>query len=188
MFESRESCQAKTLEARVVDWRAIEALSGALENEYKARATYRKVIKRFGSMRPFVNIVEAEDRHVAALLSHFNRLGEVSPPDMWQARVSVPDTLPLGCAEAVRREIENEAMYSRRRGQLTDAQAHLVIRRLEQALRSQYLPAFWRCLEREAGWHGRGMALAGDGCGAPPLPPEQQPADYWFGRFSSGNR
>jgi len=32
---------------------AAAALTEALENEYKARATYRKVIETFGRVRPF---------------------------------------------------------------------------------------------------------------------------------------
>ncbi|GKS60133.1 hypothetical protein YTPLAS18_36600 [Nitrospira sp.] len=39
----------------------------ALHDEYKARALYRLVIKAFGPVRPFVNIVEAEGRHAQAL-------------------------------------------------------------------------------------------------------------------------
>lgn len=46
----------------------IAALEEALLDEYKARATYNKVIEVFGLIRPFSNIVEAEGRHVQALL------------------------------------------------------------------------------------------------------------------------
>ena len=35
------------------------ALNEALQDEYKARATYRAIIQRYGPVRPFVNIVEA---------------------------------------------------------------------------------------------------------------------------------
>ena len=66
----------------MTDRRTIEALSEALDDEYKARATYRKVIECFGPVRPFVNIVEAEDRHVAALLAQFRRLG-ATPPERY---------------------------------------------------------------------------------------------------------
>jgi hypothetical protein len=38
----------------------IEALREVLEDEYRARATYRAVIERFGPVQPFVNILEAE--------------------------------------------------------------------------------------------------------------------------------
>ena len=40
----------------------------AIDDEYKARATYRLVIREFGEIRPFINIVEAESRHIEALL------------------------------------------------------------------------------------------------------------------------
>lgn len=135
----------------MTDQRTLEALSEALEDEYKARATYRKVIDRFGPVRPFVNIVEAEDRHVAALSSQFRRFGAVPPPDAWEARVEAPDTLAQACADAVRAEIENDAMYSRLLDRLVDAQIRSVMRRLQEASRSRHLPAFRRCLEREQG-------------------------------------
>jgi len=63
----------------MADRTTIDALTEALEDEYRARATYRKVIECFGPMRPFVNIVEAENRHVAALLRQFRRLGAQPP-------------------------------------------------------------------------------------------------------------
>lgn len=40
----------------------IKAQSEAIEDEYRARATYRKIIERFGPVRPFINIVEGENR------------------------------------------------------------------------------------------------------------------------------
>jgi hypothetical protein len=52
----------------------LQALSEALDDEYRARATYRKVIERFGPVRPFVNIVDTENRHVGALVRQFQRL------------------------------------------------------------------------------------------------------------------
>ncbi len=46
-----------------------KALVEALQDEYKARATYRLVISKFGEIRPFINIIESEERHIQALLS-----------------------------------------------------------------------------------------------------------------------
>ncbi|WP_232420130.1 hypothetical protein [Nitrosococcus watsonii] len=45
----------------------------AINDEYKARATYRHVIRKFGEIRPFINIVEAESRHIEALLPLFQK-------------------------------------------------------------------------------------------------------------------
>ncbi len=81
---------------------SIDALSEAIEDEYRARATYRKVIERFGPVRPFVNIVEAENRHVAALLRQFARLRAEPPSDTWPDRVSAPASLAEACAVGVK--------------------------------------------------------------------------------------
>ncbi len=132
----------------MTDRRTIEALSEALDDEYKARASYRKVIERFGPVRPFVNIVEAEERHVAALLAQFHRLGATPPEDAWATRAEAPDSVEQACAEAVKAEIENDAKYSRLLGQVTDAQVRSVMLRLQEASRNRHLPAFRRCLDR----------------------------------------
>ena len=45
----------------------IHALHEALEDEYRAWATYDQVIADFGDVRPFNNIRNAEARHIEAL-------------------------------------------------------------------------------------------------------------------------
>ncbi len=144
----------------MVDRQTIEALSEALNDEYKARAVYRKVIERFGPVHPFVNIVEAEDRHVDALLAQFHRFGEAPPSDTWPARVTAPESVEQACAEAVQAEIENDAMYARLLAQVMDAQAHAVMLRLQEASRNRHLPAFRRCLERGRRGGGRGRGAS----------------------------
>ena len=52
-----------------------DALAAALDDEYKSRETYAQVIRDFGELRPFINIVEAEARHIEALLALFKRYG-----------------------------------------------------------------------------------------------------------------
>lgn len=135
----------------MVDRQTIEALSEALEDEYKARALYCKVIERFGPVRPFVNIVEAEGRHIGALLAQFSRLGATPLADTWEKRVEVPDSWAQACADAVQAEIENDAMYTRVLGQVTDTQVRAVMLRLQEASRSNHLPAFQRSSERGRG-------------------------------------
>jgi hypothetical protein len=44
-----------------------QALEDALDDEYKSHATYDQVIRDFGSVRPFINIVEAEAKHIVSL-------------------------------------------------------------------------------------------------------------------------
>jgi rubrerythrin len=131
--------------------KTIAALEEALEDEYKARATYRKVIEAFGPVRPFVNIVEAEDRHAKALLRLFERFGVAPPADTWPDRVGTPGSLREACKAAIEAEIENAAMYERLLAAIDDKEAHGVMRRLQYASQHRHLPAFRRCLERESG-------------------------------------
>jgi rubrerythrin len=139
----------------VTDTQTIEALAEALDDEFKARATYRKVIERFGPTAPFANIVEAEERHVAALLAQFRRLGATPPGDRWDGRVDAPLSIANACADAVRAEIDNDALYARLLDRVTDPQARLVMERLQEASRGRHLPAFMRCLERVSRGRGR---------------------------------
>lgn len=136
--------------------KTIDALSEALTDEYKARATYRKVIERFGPVQPFVNVVEAEGRHIAALLAQFTRLHANPPPDTWQDRVKDPASVTEACADAVTAEIDNDAMYARLLDQVDDEQVRSVMQQLREASRSKHLQAFQRCLKRGSGGHGRG--------------------------------
>jgi rubrerythrin len=133
----------------MADRRTIEALSEALEDEYKARATYRAVIARFGPVQPFVNIAEAEDRHVEALLRQFERLGAPPPQDSWAGRVHAPASVAEACAAAIKAEIENEALYRRLLGHVTDPAVRAVMQQLRDASRDRHLPAFRRCAGRE---------------------------------------
>ena len=58
----------------------IDALYEALDDEFKAWATYDQVIDDFGPVRPFINIRDAEARHIDALLDIYEEY-ELEPPD-----------------------------------------------------------------------------------------------------------
>ena len=49
----------------------INALLEALDDEYRAWSTYDQVLRDFGDVRPFINIREAEARHIETLLEHY---------------------------------------------------------------------------------------------------------------------
>ena len=59
-------------------------------DEIKARDTYRKIIDTYGPVRPFANIVEAEQRHSEMLLPLFERYGIAAPEARDPARIPVP--------------------------------------------------------------------------------------------------
>ncbi|MFO8024398.1 ferritin-like domain-containing protein [Thiohalophilus sp.] len=125
-------------------------LTEAIEDEYKARATYRRVLEEFGDVRPFSNIVEAEQRHIDALLVLFEEYGLHIPGDSWADRVETPTTLLAACQAGVAAEIDNAAMYDRLLAASSDYPAvQRVLCNLQRASRENHLPAFQRCVERE---------------------------------------
>jgi rubrerythrin len=127
----------------------LATLKEALDDEYRARSTYAKVIEKFGPVRPFINIVEAEARHIEALLRQFERLGEPAPADTWAEKVDAPSSIAEACAAGVKAEVENGAMYDRLLGKISDPAVRQVMLRLQEASQQNHLPAFKRCLARQ---------------------------------------
>jgi hypothetical protein len=58
-----------------------DALRQAIDEEYLALTTYQAVIKEFGDVSPFSNIVLSEEQHVAALSQLFVKYGMEIPKD-----------------------------------------------------------------------------------------------------------
>ena len=130
----------------------------ALDDERKAEATYGAVIEKFGEVRPFINIIEAERRHSAAIERQMTRLGFAIPANQWQSRGMAPDTLAEACRIAIEAEVENIALYDRLLPAIADDSVRHVLQNLQDASRDNHLPAFRRCLERENGGSGSGGA------------------------------
>lgn len=137
------------------DPETLKVLAEALDDEYRARATYRKVIEVFGPIRPFVNIVESEERHIGALKDHYARLGVVPPVDTWAGKIGAPASVAEACRQGVEAEIENGAMYDRLIATVRDPAVRRTMQRLREASQQRHLPAFRRC----AGRHGEGERL-----------------------------
>ena len=141
-----------------------EALTAALDDEYHARATYRAVLDAYGDVRPFVNIVESEERHIQALRRLCERYDVKIPPDPWPSRISGPESLEAACAAAIGAERENAALYEelfKAAGGRADVEE--TFRRLSTASQENHLPAFERALERERGEDRRAPQGRGQG-------------------------
>ncbi len=140
-----------------------EILRDALEDERKAEATYAAVIEKFGEVRPFINIIDAERRHSAAIERQMTRLGFAIPANHWEGKGEAPATLVEACSMAVEAEIENIALYDRLLPAIADDVVRQVLQNLQDASRDNHLPAFRRCLEREDSGGGRGVGKTGQG-------------------------
>lgn len=128
----------------------VQALSDALDDEYKSYATYAQVIADFGPERPFINIVDAEERHFSALLALFATYGITPPSDRWRGNAPRFASLHDACVAAVQGEIDNVAIYDRVLTSTTRPDILRVYRALREASLDRHLPAFRRCAARGA--------------------------------------
>lgn len=126
----------------------IEALEDALDDEYKALATYDQVIEDFGAIRPFINIRDSEARHISALLELFGFYDVEPPENTWIGNVPRYEDVQSACAAAVEAEIENVELYDRIMASTARPGVVAVFRNLRDASQQRHLPAFQRCAER----------------------------------------
>jgi hypothetical protein len=128
--------------------REAAALREALDDEYRALATYDQVIDDFGPVHPFVNIREAEARHIAALSRLFEKYGLDLPRNAWPGKVPRFASVAEACRVGVAEEIENARLYDRLLADVQRADVKAVFRRLQEASQLRHLAAFERCLAR----------------------------------------
>jgi hypothetical protein len=119
-----------------------EVLNEALADEYKARDTYRAIIDRFGPVRPFINIVDAEQTHIDALLALFARYDIPVPPEPDPARILLPDTLLDACRQGIEAELQNVAMCDRLLAAIEKADVRMVLERLQRPRAITTCPPF----------------------------------------------
>jgi hypothetical protein len=123
----------------------IEALNLALDDEYKALATYQGVLDTFGEVAPFAEITLSEQRHIDALVTQFDKYGIPVPENPWFGAVPVFTTLSEACQAGVEAEIANVALYEQL-FTMTDHQDLLqVFTNLSQASQESHLPEFQAC-------------------------------------------
>jgi hypothetical protein len=122
----------------------LSALSGP-DGEYAARATYAAILAVPGweAAQPFVDILAAEENHVAALLRQCQKYGVPVPADAYWGNVTPPATLLEAAEIGVEAETLNVAMYN---DLLTAVQGYpslvQVFTNLRDASLYNHLPAF----------------------------------------------
>ena len=110
--------------------------------EYAAYATYKAVIDKYGLVQPFVRILNAETRHIAALQTQMQKYGMTVPANPW-TNVEVPASLTDAALLGIEIEEDNAAMYEEL---LTDVASYpnlvQVFSNLQSASTDNHLPAF----------------------------------------------
>jgi len=120
------------------------ALYFAIQDEYKAESTYGEVIKKFGDIRPFSNIINAEVRHSEAIAALFKKR-DIPVPTPMPNNDQTFDTIAAACAFGVKSEEENIALYERLLSTVKDPDIVAVFKNNMQASQLNHLPAFGRC-------------------------------------------
>ncbi len=124
-----------------------EMLTYAIQDEYLARAEYKFIIKEFGEMRPFSNIIQAEQTHIEYLLPLFAKYGFIVPEDTSEGDITVPQDIKTALELGVQAEIDNIAMYERFLTHAIPDDVKTVFERLKKASQN-HLAAFKNKLSR----------------------------------------
>jgi hypothetical protein len=133
----------------------ICVLNEALDDEYRAWATYDQVIRDFGAARPFINIRDAEARHIEALHTLFARYGQAVPENAWPGKIARYGSVQEACEAGVAAEIANGALYERLLDATERPDLLRVFLNLQEASQLQHLPAFQRCAQDAASRENR---------------------------------
>ena len=139
--KAAQSAENLTLEAM---------LTYALQDEYLAKDLYAGTLEKFGPRRPFSNIIQAEENHIAMLKPLFTKYNAPLPAEQYHS--TGPDTIKEALQISKKAEEENIAMYDLFLKQNLPADVHEVFTALRNASQN-HLSAFERNLEGSNSQH-----------------------------------
>lgn len=120
---------------------AWAALMGP-DGEYAAAASYQAVLEEFGQVEPYATILDAELRHIDALVRQLEKAG-VSVPDNPYSGLIPPPAGLLAAAQAwAEGEVKNVEMYDALIGQSASDSLTRVLSNLRRASLESHLPLF----------------------------------------------
>jgi len=122
-------------------------LDAALDDEYHARAFYSAVLEQFGEVRPFSNIINAEQRHIDALIRLYEKYGLEAPADAYMDAEFEYADLAEAAQAGVDAEVANGALYDELFKDVTDPDVIRIFENLQWASEERHLPALERYLE-----------------------------------------
>ncbi|NJN29503.1 MAG: DUF2202 domain-containing protein [Synechococcales cyanobacterium RM1_1_8] len=119
----------------------------------QAKAFYQAVIDKFGPVRPFVNIVQAEDRHAQRWVVLFQQYNLPIPEDSFAGKAAAPDSLNAACELAINAEVDNIKMYDRFLEFIQEPDLRDTILQLRSVSENKHKAAFERCVNRGSRQH-----------------------------------
>jgi hypothetical protein len=124
-----------------------QMLTYAIEDEYLANARYTIDIEKFGNMRLFSRIADAEKRHIALIKPLMAKYGVPVPEDRGAQFIPVPESMTAALKAGVDGERNNMRMYDIFLKQQLPSDIRLVFTLLRSAA-ERHLQAFERNLGR----------------------------------------
>lgn len=124
-----------------------QMLTYAIQDEYLARAEYSFIINEYGPVRPFSNIIRAEEQHIKMLVPLFTTYGFSVPEDNAEQHIVVPKDLKEALETCVQGEIDNIDMYEAFLNTSLPEDVRDVFERLQNAS-GNHLRAFRNALSR----------------------------------------
>lgn len=123
-----------------------EALQYAFDDEVKAYVTYSAVVEKFGTVFPFVNIIQAEQTHQNALMA-VAKACEITLVRNEPDTLKLPKTLQECCELGVASEIQNIQLYDSLLSHVENyPEVQDLFYRLQAASYNNHLPAFRKCV------------------------------------------
>lgn len=123
-----------------------QVLRIAVYDEFKAYEAYTAIMEKFGYVKPFVNIREAEARHYSALIPLLEKYGVEVPINDWAEKIEVPNSFVECCELGVAGEIRNIAMYENLLMYAQEEDIKDVLYKLQAASYNNHLPTFRNCV------------------------------------------
>jgi hypothetical protein len=124
----------------------LSAMESAIQDEYHAEATYDRILADLGNAWPFINIVEAERRHIQAAAGLFTNRGLDVPESQWnRGNVAGFDSVVEACAAAAQAERDNVGLYDTFLQMDLPTDARNVFTNNRAASLEAHLPAFEAC-------------------------------------------
>ena len=123
-----------------------QTLIDGFQDENHAYWVYRRVMADFGSVRPFSNIVYAEQQHADSIATLLRARGWTVPPSVWSLD-NAPgfESVAAACRGAAQAERDNIALYDELLRQDLPDDVRAVFQNNRAASLNNHLPAFSRC-------------------------------------------
>jgi len=95
------------------DLTVVDMLTYALQDEYLAHGEYQTIIDKFGSQKPYSNIILSEETHISYLREIYKSYNIEFPLDSSETNIVIPNNLLEAAQTGVQAEIDNIAMYEK---------------------------------------------------------------------------